>query len=746
MSMSTLPPWQQVKDRPVVLEIIPANIPDRLKASPRWIVWKAELKPDGRINKPPYQARNTARPASTTNPNHLASFDEAIEACASSPDVAGIGYVVSPEEGLVFVDIDDCIEDGELSAEATAAVAAFASYTERSPSGTGIRIVAEGRIPHDFCNRVLHREMYSGGGTRYLTMTGQLIDDLGEIEDAQEALTHFHDMWKTRTNGKAPQQAIEAEIAPSVDLSRLSEYTLTIINGDWSAYGSRNEAVLGVCMDMIDAGYNDAEIIAVCTDRQFAISEAALDRRKSRESAAEWIAKYQLSEAHARVAARPKVEFSIEHLVDKSRKPVAGIPTTDTKAHGKQLPQFPPGFAGKLANEILANAIRPQPLFALSGALMAISLASQNYYRCAYMGGSVNLYMVQVGGTASGKDGPRKAIKDILSALKLDHLMPESIASGPALLRALGKQPAVCYSPDEFGLMLQTALLDKGSIHQKDLVAEMMRLYSLGDSFHGGKRYADDSSDVDKIERPYLCLFGSTTPTELTAALSQAQIDNGFLNRILYIETNQDKPPKNRDRKPGFDSSTIEQLRSLSAHANGIPASILQPRVIAFRDEARTLLDQFDDDCDTRVDGAMGSLWVRAHENAVRVAGCVALGMSEAIVTKDIAQWAIAFVSWCVQSMIDRLEADMASSPFEADAKRALKYIKRAIDYGADSKFGEFCAEGLMPKGLLTKLMHMRAKDLAQVIDYLADAEEIEKGEITVAGRQRKITAYKAAK
>lgn len=742
--MSQLAPWLE----PVVpqtLDVNQDNIPHELKQKKRWLVWKAVLKENGKITKPPFRATNPSLGASTNNPAHLSDFETAFEAYKQFEDVSGIGFVAEPGAGLVFIDMDDCVVDGEADDDAFSAVNAFASYTEKSPSGNGIRIIARGGISHDFTNKPLGREMYGGGGTRYLTITGQVIEGLNTIEDAQEALSHYHHQWDTRKQIKPEHKAEVIGNVQSVDLSKLSEATVSLIHGKTvSSYESRSEAVLGVAKDMHRSGYSDSDIAHVLTNPEYAISEKALENRRGDiESAKQWVAEYTIPRAKTEVANEPQtVSFTMnngsinETFPEPEPAPVKDFDTTDL--------HNPPGLVGEIAKAILDNAIRPQPMFAVSGALAAVSIASQNYYRCAYMGGSINLYQTQVGGTASGKDGPRKAIKKIFSEIGMANLVPESVASGPALLRSLANNQVLGFMPDEFGLLLQTALNDRGSVHLKDMVSEMMRLYSLGDSIHTGKRYADADNNIPEIRRPFVNMLGSTTPSELSEALSVAQVDNGFLNRILYVEAEHEKPAKRRGTFPGYSKTLLNRIRGLSAFAGGIPASVRQPETIYFIKAAEDALNDFDDLCDQKHEGEFGAIWNRAHENTIRVAGVIAVGIGgQPNVTLEIAQWAINFVTWCTHNMIRHLEENLSGSQFESDAKKALKIISNPDKYANDKKYGEYCRAGVMPRAKILKLMKCKGRYLEELIDYLIETEQVEKGEDQDSKKQRPVTVYR---
>lgn len=106
----------------------------------------------------------------------------------------GFGYVLSEEDPYVGVDLDGCrnAETGVLDEMARVEIERFSSYTESSPSGTGIRIFCLGELPEGG-NRHGKFEIYDHA--RFLTMTGIPVpgyENLTIIESRQSAIEQFH--------------------------------------------------------------------------------------------------------------------------------------------------------------------------------------------------------------------------------------------------------------------------------------------------------------------------------------------------------------------------------------------------------------------------------------------------------------------------------------------------------------------------------------------------------------------------
>ena len=150
-----------------------STIPKFMKDHGRFCLWKLVMKPGKtKPDKIPYQLNG--KRADATNPQHYSSFEETVEAFAKG-GYTGIG--VGCFEPLRLVDVDDCVVYGKLDTRGQDIVDTLDSYTELSPSGTGIHIfiLADG-FTYDseryyINNRNTHVEVYAPDVTGKSFMT-----------------------------------------------------------------------------------------------------------------------------------------------------------------------------------------------------------------------------------------------------------------------------------------------------------------------------------------------------------------------------------------------------------------------------------------------------------------------------------------------------------------------------------------------------------------------------------------------
>lgn len=166
-----------------------AKIPDCLKNHAQWVLWKAEND-----TKVPY--RPSGSKASKTNPEHLSAF---ATVAAAAERFSGIGFVFTPDDPFVGIDLDGCRNpvSGEIDDWARGVVEGINSYTEVSPSETGLKIIALGSSPFDggrnislaMDNRHGKRpgiEVYDRGA--YFCVTGRRVRGFDEVREVDPEL------------------------------------------------------------------------------------------------------------------------------------------------------------------------------------------------------------------------------------------------------------------------------------------------------------------------------------------------------------------------------------------------------------------------------------------------------------------------------------------------------------------------------------------------------------------------------
>ncbi|MGD0580188.1 MAG: hypothetical protein ABSC08_14805, partial [Bryobacteraceae bacterium] len=153
------------------------------------------MKKQKKPHKLPINPR-TGGLASSTNPRTWGTFQQALDA-GQRWSMTGIGFVFSDGDPYSGVDIDNCRnpDSGEIAEWGWRVIRGLNSYTEVSPSGTGVHTIVRGNLPAGKGNQVVHHggkvEMFSRA--RYFTFTGIHVDGTPhEILDQQNELPRLH--------------------------------------------------------------------------------------------------------------------------------------------------------------------------------------------------------------------------------------------------------------------------------------------------------------------------------------------------------------------------------------------------------------------------------------------------------------------------------------------------------------------------------------------------------------------------
>ena len=162
------------------------QIPEELKNLKQWVCWKKEISDDKqKIKKIPINPK-TGQFAAANDPGTWADYDTAISA---SGNYDGIGFEFLKGGNIFGVDLDHVIVNGIVNPIAQEIIDTLDSYTEISPSGQGIHIIAKGTIP-DKDRRKNFIEMYSDG--RYFTVTGNIYNGRQSLNERTEAAAAIH--------------------------------------------------------------------------------------------------------------------------------------------------------------------------------------------------------------------------------------------------------------------------------------------------------------------------------------------------------------------------------------------------------------------------------------------------------------------------------------------------------------------------------------------------------------------------
>src|SRR5574343_1973606 len=164
------------------------NAPDALKQRKQWLLWKYEQKEgEAKPRKSPYYDNGKKRFGTQRDDQDRAQLVDHAAALKAieKGQFQGLGFAFLPNDGLIGIDLDKMrdAQTGELNERAAKIMQACGSYTEVSPSGTGIHIIVEGTTE---TNRDVGSGIEVFCGRQVFCWTGEQISAANDVLPIKE--------------------------------------------------------------------------------------------------------------------------------------------------------------------------------------------------------------------------------------------------------------------------------------------------------------------------------------------------------------------------------------------------------------------------------------------------------------------------------------------------------------------------------------------------------------------------------
>ena len=310
------------------------NIPEALRNQPNWVC---------RREKIPFNPR-TGCAAKAGQPETWTTFEEAVNAL---PQYDGIGFEFDGN-GFIGVDFDHCIENGQLAHWVAEWVERFNSYTEISPSGTGIHIICMGTLNGKPSRKRKEVEIYDRA--RYFTMTGNPLDHVRPLQNAQDALDALYQtFWgeDTPTIQMPVTRPLTLDndeaLLDKIKQSKTGAHFTELWNGSTAGYSSHSEADIALCNILAFWTQRDTERIDRLFRRSGLMREKWDEKRSGGTYGAKTIARAiadcrDTYEAYRITVGRTEPEkTTVPAVLDENGRTLLTIPYLENFLHGLGL-------------------------------------------------------------------------------------------------------------------------------------------------------------------------------------------------------------------------------------------------------------------------------------------------------------------------------------------------------------------------------------------------------------------------
>ena len=610
------------------------NLPDlpalkELQEQPQWVAWRLTER-NGKMTKPPINPK-IGGGASHSDPTTWGTYAQA-RVFAMSRKMAGVGFVLSEDDGYTGIDLDKCrdAQTGVIEPWAAEIVAFAESYTEVSPSGTGIRMIVRGKVEATVKCDPAHVEVYRS--QRYLTVTGNHIAGTPtSIEPAPRTLEAL----MARVEQYRPKEEPIAQPAAD-EPAKPARAPLNFTRRERAAGPSKPAAArqkADFWKNLRDATMNDtswfrdlfpaakfqpgtggwrvaSKYLGRSLQEDISISPGATnggivdfgvadmgDKRLGKRTAVDLVMEWGPAE-NAIEAARwlcDHISLTMESLgwTDKTAAP-ADLPEpkpVEVQDDGTiidpetgeilnvarpepaslELPEHltrPDGLLGGIADWIVDSAQRPNRVLAVGAAIAVIGTIIGRRVAGPTSSGT-HQYLGMLAPSGSGKDHPLRRAAALVRTVDETLVGPGEIMSATALAHHVGDHPLSLCPLDEFGAFVGRVCAPRAGSWERGIV-KLLREY-WGASFETIPATAWAQQKTSAIEWPALSLLGVSTPDEFFGALSSKEAANGFLNRFLLLSTmarvvDVDEPVTSKFEIP---PTILSKLTALHAACDG---------------------------------------------------------------------------------------------------------------------------------------------------------------------------------
>ncbi len=341
----------------------------------------------------------------------------------------------------------------------------------------------------------------------------------------------------------------------------------------------------------------------------------------------------------------------------------------------------------EIRKDIFNNS--PRPIFeaSLVAALALVAGIVGGTYHVNGMG--LNVYLLLLAGTGTGKDSMSGAIVRLLEEVR--KTVPAASFFGPkpvsaqGLFKALAANPSFVSHQGEAWNLIQQLCSPKADPNSKALLAAILDLHSK--TGPNGKipmmAYSDTMKNIEVPKGAAFTLLGDSTASEFRRSFDERHVLSGFMTRMSVVEFTGDVPPLNLNRYT--DPALVERLATLCSHTLSLRHRHEFQEVLLDEGAQRQFkwaeefhLEQMNSKLIPEVEKA---LWSRRNEKAYRIAALIAVGCNAygPVINEQQAAWALGFEEANTLRLISAFEEGEVGEQATSEAtqqKRVMAVIK----------------------------------------------------------------------
>ena len=430
----------------------------------------------------------------------------------------------------------------------------------------------------------------------------------------------------------------------------------------------------------------------------------------------------------------------------KNQQAPAYISTTKTVKEPANL-YSPPGVLKDIYEYSEKIAHISQPAISMQAALSLGSVALGRMYR-TNMNNFSSLFFMCIAKSGQGKENVKTVVETILDHAEYSDLMAgDGYTSSGAIYSLLRYKPTHITVMDEFGKRLESISKSSNS-NKEDALQILMETwgrchgvlrpdnYSMMTLTNKQQKEVLDRSTI----KPAITLVSMSVPKNFYGALSTGRIVDGFLNRFIVVESHV---PRTVGKMVAFvepPQSTydwVSHVRQVDNEMEQISRDNAEmdfkQRVVKFDDDSNALLDSLAyrlvEQQNALEKEGLEVLLSRTREKAMRLAliGALADDRRAKVIKGDITQWAIDYVYYYDQLLIENCKDKVAGSEMEGRIKQILSFIRSQGDWGISKR-------DIDRREIFRS---MKSYEVKEIIERLKNSGEIQEKDLRAKGTGR---------
>jgi hypothetical protein len=407
----------------------------------------------------------------------------------------------------------------------------------------------------------------------------------------------------------------------------------------------------------------------------------------------------------------------------------------------------PPGILKDIYNYSEEVAQISQPALSMQASLALGSVALGRMYKTD-MNNFSSLFFMCIAKSGQGKENVKTVIEAILEQSEyLDLMAGDGYTSSGAIYSLLRYKPTHITVMDEFGKRLES-ISNASNSNKEDALQVLMETwgrchgilrpdnYSMMTLTQKQQKEALDRSTV----KPAITLVGMSVPKNFYGALSTGRIVDGFLNRFIVVESTLPRVVGKMKKfvKPSKSISDwvigVREVQNEMEQISRDNAELdFKQRLITFNDESKILLEKLaydlvDQQNKLEKEG-LEVLLSRTREKAMRLAMICALADSKSAKTikPEFTKWAIDYVMYYDQLLIESCRDKVAGSEMEGRIKQILSFIRSQGEWGISKR-------DIDRREIFRS---MKSYEVKEIIERLKNSGEIQEKDLRAKGTGR---------